>query len=177
MHAYTVGKPYNPNRQEWPEVIQYNFRGGEHELVLFLNAPTPEELNDVSSGEAQFALYARDSQILMLCKFGDAIAWSDAPYTWHRVRADERQRAPEIAAKDFVFLHIVLVDAATGIIRVLRAITMPPAFAQALHQVINAQADMDWDVNEYDYQLTYLLEAYSSKELAQLAKVRFSSVQ
>jgi hypothetical protein len=175
MYAYQVGQPYNQNRQQWPEVIQYNYRGGEHELVLFLNSPTADEIRDVAKGEARFALYAKDSQIVLLFKFGDSIAWSDAPYTYHRIPADQQQRAPEITAKDFVLLHVILVDAATGIIKALRVIGMQPPFAQALHRAINTQADMVWDPAEYDRQLQALFRKYNSHQLAQVSKVKFSS--
>ncbi len=177
MHAYTVGEIYNPNRRKWPEVIQYNYRGGEHELVLFLNSPTTEEIKDISNGDARFALYAKDSLVVLLFKFGNAIQWSDAPYSYHRLPADQQQRPPEITAKDFVLLHIVLVDAATGVIKALRAIGMPPPFAQALHQSINTQADMMWDAAEYDRQLQALFSQYDSRNLAQLSKIKFTSVQ
>jgi hypothetical protein len=38
LHAYEVGKPYDPRRRSWPEGADYNFREGAHELRIFLAA-------------------------------------------------------------------------------------------------------------------------------------------
>jgi len=175
MYAYQVGQPYNPNVPQFPEVIQYNYRGGEHELVLFLNNPSAEEINDVAKGEARFALYADKDLIFLLFKFGNAIDWSDAPYSYHLVPADQQQRAPETSVRDYVLLHVILVDAACGIVKALRVIGMQPPFAQALHRAINAQANMEWNSREYAHNLRALYDKYNSHQMVQLSKIKFTS--
>lgn len=52
MHAYEVGQLYHPSLRSWPETPQYNYRSGEHELVLFLASPSLREVEDVREGEA-----------------------------------------------------------------------------------------------------------------------------
>lgn len=56
-HLYEVGKLYSPNRTKWPENVEYNHRGGAHELRLFYPGPTTKEVSDVQSGQVRLALY------------------------------------------------------------------------------------------------------------------------
>lgn len=173
MHVYEVGKLYTA-RTHWPELAQYNYRGGEHELVLFFNHPTPEEIHDVARGEVDFALYERGAQIVMLYRFGQALPWSDAPYSIHLVPTEERVLPPE-TAEGAELLHVVLVNAATGIIAALRAIAIPQDFLQVLYSAIHRQAALPFTRAIYNGELESLFARYDSAALAGLATVRFSS--
>jgi hypothetical protein len=51
---YSVGQPYIPGRTSYPETVQYNFRAGQHELLMWLPSPTARELRDIRQGVAQF---------------------------------------------------------------------------------------------------------------------------
>ena len=66
------------------------------------------------AGNAEFALLIYGLAIFFLYRFEKAIAWSDAPYSWHLVPADERQlpETPE-SAETRALLSVVLVDART----------------------------------------------------------------
>lgn len=176
MHAYTVGELYNPSRTRWPEVAQYNYRGGEHELILFFNQPSPAEIRDVQKGEAEFRLFVQHDQIILVWRFG-RIPWSDAPYTIHRVPESERvlPQPPRDIQNLRVFLHIVLVDADSGVIRALRAITLSSEFTAALHAAILDQAALPWDAVGYDLRLRTIQDRYTSADLAQRARMRFRS--
>jgi hypothetical protein len=171
MHIYEVGKLYT-ERTHWPELAQYNYRGGEHELVLFFNHPTPEEIHDVARGEVSFALYERGAQIVMLYRFGQALPWSDAPYSIHLVPTEERVLPPE-TAEGAEPLHVVLVNAATGIIAALRAIAIPQDFLQVLYAAIHRQAALPFTRAIYNGELESLFARYDSAALAGIATARF----
>lgn len=176
MQAYEVGKLYNPNRNRWPEAAQYNFRGGEHELVLFFNAPTKREVRAVGNERAEFALYLERGQIVFLYRFGEAVPWSDAPYSIHLVPPEDRT-LPEDTGEYHVLLHIILVDAGTGIIQAMRVIGMPPEFVRVLHAAIVEQAGTPFTRSRYNETLDSLFARFSSSQLANMAAVRFSSTQ
>jgi hypothetical protein len=153
--------------------VQYNFRDGAHELLLWLGSPSPAEVADIRQGEAEFALVVEPPVIVLLYRFGRSIRWSDAPYSWHRVPAGQRtlpEPLPE-GEEGRALLQIVLVDAATGIVRALRAVTLAPAFTAALHLAIREQARQPWDSNAYDRALQRLYARYPTSEamLAQAA--------
>lgn len=163
MHELRVGQPYHPGRQSWPEVAQYQHRGGGHELLLCLACPTGTEVEAVRRGEAEFALYAHEDLIVLLYRFGAAgrgIPWSDAPYSWHLVPAGERALPPDVAGNERALLTVVLVDAATGIIRALRVVSWSPAFTAAVHAAIRAQAARPWSEAVYDAALDLLYARY-----------------
>ncbi len=147
MHLYEVGQLYNPKRTSWPECAQFNYRGGEYELVLFYNQPAADEVRDIRSALSQFALVVIDRMIFLLYKFGLG-QWSDAPYSWWMVPPDQRTIPNhEPGSEERILLQIILVDAATGIIKVLRAVSFSPAFSQALNQAVRDQATSEFDAD------------------------------
>lgn len=176
LHAYRVGQLYNDQRTTWPEAGQYQFRAGGHELLLFWRSPSEREVRDVARGDAEFALYVAPPLLVFLYRFG-RMDWSDAPYSWHLVPAAERT-LPEPAhlAEPHALLSVVLVDAESGIIRSLRALSMQPAFTAALSLAIRDQAAEPWDTARYDAALAELYRRYPhSDNLAARAQSRFLS--
>jgi len=174
MHKYAVGELYT-ERTHWPELAQYNYRGGEHELVLFLNQPTSKEIRSISKERAEFALFVERQLIILLYRFGTGLDWSDAPYSIHLVPREQRIAPPDTSENNWTFLHIILVDASNGIIRVLRVVSMPPDFTQALHRAIQEQSKTSFTRAGYNGELESLFARYPSADLAQMAGSRFSS--
>lgn len=59
----------------------------------------------------------------------------------------------------------MLIDASTGIIHVIRALTIPPPLAAALHGAINRQAMADWPGHPtYDQALARIYQRYPSTD-------------
>jgi len=175
MHIYRVGDLYVDNRTHWPELAQYNCRGGEHELILFFDRPTSKEVQAVSKERAEFALFVERSLIVMVYRFGQEVPWSDAPYSIHLVPREERVVPPTPEPGMRAILHIILVDASSGIIRAMRGLSMSAEFTQALHHAIQEQAEMSFTRADYNGELEQLFAGYSSFDLARMAGVRFSS--
>jgi len=147
-NKYSVGRPYNPNRVSWPECVQYNYRGGEHELALFWLAPSAQDIAAVRRGEVELApLYARPV-LYMLYRIEGACGWSDAPYSIHLVPAGERVSPPPESRR--TLLHVILVDAGSGIVRALRALSMSPELAAAIYAGVRDQLTAPWDRVAYD---------------------------
>lgn len=172
MHEYQVGKPYIAGKTKYPENGEYNYRGGEHELRLFLADLTPAEINAVRLGRAEFGLFVDGPVILFLYRFGDGIPWSDAPYTVHVVPEIERQLPPVLEGPQRALLHVILVEANTGIIQVLRAVTFSPDFTRALHRAIFGQGTQPFDQAAYDRRLAQLYARHSTTELVRKATAR-----
>jgi hypothetical protein len=143
-HVLEVGKPYISGRREWPEGVEYNFRAGEHELCFFFRSPPRIEVEALLRGEAEFALVVDGPVIFLMYRFGEAINWSDAPYSWHLVPQDQRTLPDPEGPATRALLQIILVDAASGLILALRVVTFSPTFTRALHAAIRAQAENTW---------------------------------
>ena len=161
MHLYRVGEPYIVGRSAWPEAVEYNYRSGEHELRMFLRAPTPREIEAVRTGDCAFALAAEGPVIFLLYRFGDSISWSDAPSCWHLVPETERALPESEGPETRALLHVILVDADSGIIRALRVVSFSPTFTRALHVAIRQQATSPWPGRAaYDAALAEIYRQY-----------------
>ncbi len=170
MHEYAVGKPYIPGRRRWPEAEEYNYRSGQHELRLFWRRPSLAEVDAVRHGPAEFALFVEPSieacELLLFCyHFAVGTGWGSAPYTWHLVPPDQRTLPePEATAETRALLHVILVDADTGLVRALRVLTLAPAFTAALHAAIRAQTARPFDERAYDARWAAHKERYKTDE-------------
>lgn len=170
MHAYRVGQLYSTKKTSWPESGQFNHRAGANELVLFYRRPDAEEIRDVRQGEAEFALLIKGDIICLLYRFGNAIPWSDAPYSWHLVKKTYPDQAtipePANVPEPHDTLQVILVDAGNGVIKALRLLTFSPAFSTALRLAIREQANRPWPGDAaYDRQLAVLYGMYPNSKL------------
>jgi len=148
MHAFKVGELYNPAKTSWPEAIQYNYRGSGHELVLFYAHPTPEEIREVGKSPVSFAVAVNKATLYFCFRFADK-AWSDTAFSIHLVPEAERflPLMPS-TPQGRTFITIFLVDGATGILKVMRAVSFSPEFTQALHGLIREQATQPYPGND-----------------------------
>lgn len=173
MYAIEVGKLYNPNRKVWPETTQYNFRDGGHELVLFYRRPTASEIQAVRTGKAEFALAVYESVLFFLSNFGGADHWDDAPFSIHLVPEAQRTIPPPPATPETrALLSVILVDAASGLVRAMRQLTLSPDFTAKLVGLIHAQAALPFPgQTRYDQQVAAYYRRYNSNQMATLAAV------
>lgn len=141
MYKYEVGQLYHPDRTRWPETVQFNWRANGYELTLFWASPKASEVRDVKTGVARFAFLAPDRRCLFFLFAFGMDGWSDSTYSYWRVPDDERSPVAESEHPERrALLTVTLVDADTGIIRVLRALTLSPEMTQALGAAVNEQA-------------------------------------
>jgi hypothetical protein len=91
MAVLQVGKPYIAGLPSITPRAEYHYRDGCHELLLCFSHPTEDEIAAVRNGDSEFALLIFGLVIFFLYRFEKAIGWSDAPYSWHLVPADEQQ--------------------------------------------------------------------------------------
>jgi hypothetical protein len=143
MQVLEVGKPY-PGRATWPEGVIYEFRAGTHDLIVSLKSPTKNEIAAVREGEVEFGLLIASHVLFVISEFrlnGKAINTADSPYNWWL--NNEAERVPPFDLPNptsKILLPITLVDAATGIVKVLHAVSLSPEFSRRLHQAIRDQA-------------------------------------
>ena len=171
---YQVGKPYIPGRAGFPEGVEYNYRAGEHELLFFFRSPPRAQIKALRTGECEFALVVEGPVIFLMYHFGEAINWSDAPYSWHLVPEDQRALPAPEGPDRRALLQIILVDAASGLVLALRAVTFSPAFTRGLHAAIRAQAASRWvGQAAYDAALADIYRRYpTSAHLLRCATLR-----
>lgn len=144
-HKISVGELLVSGKTSWPQTCEYNYYHNGHELRLFYATPTEKEVEGVKKGECEFAFLADGPVIFVMYRFGQA-PWSDTPYSWHLVPDDMKPAMPTSpqTAETRAILSVILVDALTGIVKALRAVTFSPHFTHLLHAAIAAQASTPW---------------------------------
>jgi hypothetical protein len=166
MTTLSVGSQYIRGRRGWPQCAQYNCRAGGHEIVLFLDSPSRPEVDAARSGEWEFALLVAPPVLVLCYRAGGGIPWSDAPYSIHLVPEAEREppHTDGLSAESRALLRIILVDAKSGLVQAIRAVSLSPEFTRALHEAITTQLRAPWDERAYDAALARLYEAHPSSE-------------
>ncbi len=141
MQIVAIGKRLFESRTELPEAIEYNYQAGDHTLLLSMKNLHPKEIEAVREEEAEFGLYCENSIIFLLYRFGDALPWSDSAFSWWNVAEEDRRiPVPQENPAERILLKIILVEAATGIVKAIRVTTLSPAFTEKLHDAIRCQA-------------------------------------
>ncbi len=141
MQIVAIGKPLFENRTELPEAVEYNYQSGDHTLLLSMKNLHPMEIKAVRESEAEFGLYCENGIIFLLYRFGDALPWSDSAFSWWNVAEEDRRiPAPQANPAERILLKIILIEAATGIVKAIRVTTLSPAFTEKLQDAIRQQA-------------------------------------
>ncbi len=168
MQIVAIGKPLFEGRTELPEAIEYNYQAGDHTLLLSMKNLHPKEIEAVRQEEAEFGLYCENSIVFLLYRFGKALPWSDSAFSWWNVSEEDR-RIPEPQANpaERILLKIILIEAATGIVKAIRVTTLSPAFTAKLHDAIREQA-MGEPFSRAEF-VTRSLAVYKNQTPAELA--------
>jgi hypothetical protein len=172
MLRLAVGELYNPNRKSWPDGgMQLRITAAGNELALFFANPTGREVNAVRTGAAEFAWVDSEQVAVLACTFADGIPWSDTTFNPHR---DKDSAVPPGGESSQLVLRVVLVDAATGIVKTLRAITWPPGFTAVVRNSIMRMLASPFNPGAADQALHALYQRYPSTEelVARRADVR-----
>lgn len=141
MQIVAIGKPLFESRTELPEAIEYNYQSGDHTLLLSMKNINPKEIEAVREAEAEFGLYCENGIVFLLYRFGEILPWSDSAFSWWNVAEEDRQiPAPQMNPAERILLKIILVEAATGIVKAIRVTTFSPLFTEKLHDAIREQA-------------------------------------
>jgi hypothetical protein len=177
-----IGELYSPKRSSWPERADFNIRNGAPELRLFLNSPSSAEIQAVASGKKTFALFIEDPVIVLCYQFvvpgkPPAIPWSDAPFSMHLVAETLPDEAVPIEMPDLlqerVLLTTLLIDARTGILKVINASTFSTDFTASLALAVKHQMALPWDAEQFDRALQSIYRRYpDARALATAANIR-----
>jgi len=147
--VYRVGEPFRRGRHTWPQGTCFAYGPGGHELTLFHSEIREDMVNEVSRGQAEFAMIVEPPLLVLAYRFGQSIPWHDVPYCWHLQPVGWRVVPPQHHSPEArALLWISLVGAEDGIIHAQRGMTLSPGFARALHDAIRAQALTVFDAEE-----------------------------
>jgi hypothetical protein len=143
-----VGQEFNKGVTTWLEGTIFDYTASGCHLLLSYRNPTTRE-KDAFSGPARFALVSKYGLIFLLFKLGD-MPWQDAPYSYWLV-PEEIRPDPEADLNkpgNRLFVSCFLINAATGILEEMRAMTFSPQFTTQLLQCVKEQAEHPVTIEE-----------------------------
>lgn len=168
MQIVAIGKPLFEGRTDLPEAIEYNYQAGDHTLLLSMKNLHPKEIEAVREAEVEFGLYCENSIVFLLYRFGETLPWSDSAFSWWNVSEEDRKiPAPPANPAERILLKIILVEAATGVVKAIRVTTFSPEFTERLHDAIRQQA-MDEEFSRAEF-VARSLAIYANQTPAALA--------
>lgn len=138
--------------EPFPEGTHFTVRDMP-ELILSYPNFTPKELRSIKHSEIYYALAVRGPVIFLLYHIPGAFAWSDAPFTAHRLGEDQLAWFDRVEASDENQGHwltrvIALESHANTVLR-LRAATWPPHFVRKFAELVREQLAKPYDEVEY----------------------------
>lgn len=172
MQALEVGRRY-PLVGPFPrEGAEFNYTAAGLRLRAFVPGATGPEVRAVRRGEARFALAVEGPAIFLLARFGEELAWGDAPFNVHLVNPAWRRTT--LASPDTGelrnALEIHLVDSRSLVLKAIRMVGLPAPFTEAFEKALRGQAGAGWcGAAAYDAALVETYRRYSSDALARRA--------
>jgi hypothetical protein len=143
--------------------------------VVLRNLTEREVSRIGGEGEIHLALVEEPLVFTLLAWFDGVIPWSGGPYSWHRLREEEREVPPELGAGERTQLTVVLVEGRDGVVKAVRPLTLSAEFSQALHRALREQAQRPYDEEEYQRQAAELARQWEAGDITERAQARWSS--
>lgn len=169
VYALSVGELYFPGKRAWPEAVEYNYFSNKHELRFLLKNPSRYITEVISKMPVQLGLFTEDDIILLVYKFIDykkqlIPVKGYSPFSIHLV-PDNMRTFPETseAMESEELLHIHLIDADTGILRVVRNVPLSTEFSASLCSAIIEQGKVPL-TEDYNDRLQELDKRYPDDE-------------
>ena len=168
MQLLEVGKLFKEGATRYQEGCRVDVDDTGINLFLYYNNPTEEEVKDTKGGNFKFGFYKENNAIFMLFKCGDQ-EWIDSPYSAH---LSKNLTKLELADEGKgLALHVYLIDAGTGILKVMRLIGLKTKISQDLIEAIKCQQLMDF--KGYDSNIRNVYNKYSTKDLVSMSKIMY----
>jgi hypothetical protein len=166
MQVLEVGKLYKEGITHYQECAKFDFDNSGALLFLFLSHPTDEEILAIRKGDYGFAVCELSGVMFFLSKFG-GLKWMDAPYSPHLSKSVTFQTVTDGTGYS---LNVLLVDAATGVLRGMRLIGLPTKFSRQLRASIDQSLQQSFDATSYDSAIAAVYNKHSTDEMVPLAQ-------
>jgi hypothetical protein len=175
MALIAVGQRLFPNKNSYPEGVAFEYTQSGPMLIIAFRNPKPSEIEAAKSGKLEMAFYESGPIIFVMVKIKGMGGWMDAPFS---IRIYDQRGATfdwsdSIGEGQGLGVHIVLVDANTGIVKAQRLIGTSTEFAHGLRAAIMRQYEMPFSVTEYDATIRKIYQNLSSEDMAARADFRF----
>jgi len=163
MKLFEVGKLFEEGKTRYNEGCIFDFDNTGGDLYIFFNSPTQKEIIDIKKGNCKIGIVEKNNIIFMLFKFG-ALEWIDCPYSKY-LSKDFAMNSIEEGMGYAINMH--LIEANTGILKVLRLVSMTTKFSKKFADLIINQQKID----NYDFALSNVYANYTTNDLVKFAEI------
>jgi len=133
-----VGSPYAPGFNKFDEGTRYAYANGAHELTLFWTEPSTAEVFGLRDQPVDVALYVNGPAAFLLYRIADVCEWSDVAFNIQLLPEAERE-LPNEQPGDRARFVITLVNAADGIVKGRRLVSLDKVMTQSLRHTMTEQ--------------------------------------
>ena len=174
---FEVDKPFEPGKTNYPEGVKFDFTEGGPVLLLFFAGPTEEEVEAVRGGAFRIGFLEggiiEDNRhkgviIFLLFRFGD-LPWMDAPFSIHLA---QYKTPAEVEERLGYGLQVLLIDANTGILKVIRLVGLGAEWSRNFRQAMLEQETAGFDWRAYDAEIQRTYKMYRTRELVKMVEYR-----
>lgn len=173
LRKLVVGEPYADGETAMPDGAHVDITPTGIELRLSFANVSESEVRILTHAPFSLRLLNAPRTMMFLTCFGDG-RWSEAPFNVHRI-PEEQRVLPAAPATGFGFaLTLVVVDAATGIVRGLRQLALTQSFSLAILRAMQKQIALSAD-DEAHLREVARMQGRSTTSLASDAIDRFET--
>lgn len=135
-----VGEPFAPGvTYVGVERFEYRYTNGTHLLQYIMGGITEREINAFKHGVMHVGLYARGDSAFFLFRIQDLYDWSDQAFSINALPEDAREIPNAGPGANKIVLSMVLVDADSGLVRALRAVTYSAHMSELFERLLRRQ--------------------------------------
>lgn len=167
-----VDKLFWPGIQSWPERFEYRVFDGNHMLQICAGRLKKRDIEAFHRGPIHLGLFLSEGVAFVLFKLDGLYDWSDQAISMGLVHAADRE-IPPLQEGTYQLLNVVLVEAETGLVKGMRAVTWSPHAASVLHRALSQQLETSFDLARHAEVVAKVYAQHpNSKALARAALLR-----
>lgn len=168
-----VGEPFAPGvTYGGNDRFEYRYTNGTHLLQCILGRLSEREIQAFQHGAMHVGLYTRGDSLFFLFKIDGLYEWSDQAFSINALPPEAREIPAPQPGSDKILLSMALVDADTGLVRALRAVTYSAHMTQLFERILRRQVanGLTQEQHQRNVEATYR-EFPQSKDLVRRALV------
>ena len=167
MYAYAVGEIIDRFINH-SESTLFDIDDSGATMLAFMKHPTPVEIEQFKVGTNIEIRFTELHNVIMITAKIGSLNWMDAPYSPHLSRNLTMFQIPNknLGLK----LTLILVDAATGEIKYIRALGLSGMFTKQLFCAIMDQKMKDFDRSIYEKSIYKIFSTYPTTKIAKISK-------
>ena len=166
MQKYEAGKLFKPGKTHYQEGIKFDFNQSGGALYIMYDRPTPKEIEEIRRGKLQLGILEKSDIIFLLFKFG-SLPWMDAPYSCH---LSEPYVFDKVEEGTGYGMTVFLIDASTGILKVIRQIGWPSKMSRLFTDYVIEQQSKPFDNMMYFRTVDSVYNNYSTNDMVRMAE-------